>query len=187
MNQRNVIIVTDGDSIAKSAVELAAKNIGGRCISLSAGNPTILSGNEIVNLIKIAKYDPVIVMVDDRGDQGEGKGEEALSQIVQNENIKVLGVVAVASNGKDRCGLKVNFSIDKNGNKVKFAVDKYGNTLDHAEVCGDTLSILQNLKAQIPIVVSIGDPGKMDKKDDIYIGAPITTMALKEILNESNK
>ena len=32
MNKRKVILVTDGDTIAKEAVEKAAANIGGRCI-----------------------------------------------------------------------------------------------------------------------------------------------------------
>jgi len=44
MNKRKVIIVTDGDIAAKAAVEIAALNIGGECISYSAGNPTVLTG-----------------------------------------------------------------------------------------------------------------------------------------------
>lgn len=186
MNKRNIIIVTDGDDIAKSAVEQATKSIGGRCISLSAGNPTSLKGEEIVGLVKSAKHDPVIIMVDDRGDKGKGKGETALEEIICNDGINVLGVVAVASNGKDKCGMKVSFSIDKYGNKVKNAVDKCGNESDEAVISGDTLSILKKYRCKIPIVVGIGDPGKMDKMDDIGIGAPITTKALKEIINSSN-
>ncbi|MCL6636019.1 MAG: stage V sporulation protein AE, partial [Peptococcaceae bacterium] len=33
--KRKVIIVTDGDRIAKRAVEVAARNVGARCISCS--------------------------------------------------------------------------------------------------------------------------------------------------------
>lgn len=47
-NKRRVILVTDGDGIAKKAVETAALRIGGRCISKSAGNPTPLSGKKII-------------------------------------------------------------------------------------------------------------------------------------------
>jgi len=185
MDKRNIIIVTDGDDVAKSAVEHATVSIGGRCISLSAGNPTILSGEEILALIKIAKYDPVVIMVDDRGNKGKGKGEEALEEVIQSDNVKVLGVIAVASNGKEKCGMEVNFSIDKNGSKIENAVDKYGNELDIKLISGDTVSIIKKYKAYIPIIIGIGDPGKMDKKDDISIGAPITTLALKEIINFS--
>ncbi|HHW49425.1 MAG TPA: stage V sporulation protein AE, partial [Clostridiaceae bacterium] len=46
MEKRKVILVTDGDSVAKEAVEIAASNIGARCISDSAGNPTVLTGQE---------------------------------------------------------------------------------------------------------------------------------------------
>lgn len=180
--KRKVIIVTDGDLVAKSAVEIATNKIGGRCISLSAGNPTLLTGDEILELIRIAKHDPVVIMVDDRGDKGEGKGERALEQIMKSDDIEVLGVVAVASNGKDKCGMKVSFSIDKNGNKLDTAVDKYGNQVDIKEISGDTLSVLKRFKSRIPLIIGIGDPGKMDRKDDIALGAPITTLALQEIM-----
>ena len=50
--KRKVILITDGDEYAKRTVELIAREIGGRCISLSQGNPTTLKGKEIVELIK---------------------------------------------------------------------------------------------------------------------------------------
>ena len=50
--RRRVILITDGDEYAKRAVEHVAHDIGGRCISMSQGNPTILTGEELVNLIK---------------------------------------------------------------------------------------------------------------------------------------
>lgn len=183
--KRNIIIVTDGDEVACRAVETATQNIGGRCISLSAGNPTVLTGEEITELIKDAKYDPVVVMVDDRGLKGKGSGENALEQIIEHEDINVLGVIAVASNGKDKCGLEVNFSINKEGNKVSNAVDKNGNEIDIHNISGDTLSVLKKYESKIPIIVGIGDPGKMDRKDDIYLGSPITTLALKEVMEHT--
>jgi len=73
MNRRKVIIITDGDSVARDSVELVARKVGGRCISLSGCNPTTLTGREIVELILKAPHDPVFVMVDDRGTSTCGK------------------------------------------------------------------------------------------------------------------
>ncbi|GGK15291.1 hypothetical protein GCM10010965_05310 [Caldalkalibacillus thermarum] len=53
--KRHVIMITDGDDVAKQVIEQVAKDIGGRCITLSAGNPTPISGEEIVELILQAK------------------------------------------------------------------------------------------------------------------------------------
>ncbi|WP_286207974.1 stage V sporulation protein AE [Clostridium caldaquaticum] len=183
--RRRVIIVTDGDDIAKEAVEEAAKNIGGRCISLSAGNPTVLSGERIAELIKIAEYDPVIVMVDDRGDIGMGDGEKAMYKIMQDKDIELLGIIAVASNTARANGVIVDCSIDKFGNVISKAVDKYGNKKNNRLLKGDTVNILSN--ADIKYIVGIGDPGKMDGRDNITIGAPIITKAMEEILKNYNK
>lgn len=183
MDKRKIILVTDGDSVAQRAVEIAASNIGGRCISASAGNPTILSGQEIIELIRKAPRDPVVVMVDDRGVKGMGAGEQAMDVILNDDNVEVLGVVAVSSNGKDCNGLKVDCSITKDGNIVEGAVDKYGNYARKADICGDTLSILKSKRGLL--IVGIGDPGKMDFMDETGKGAPITTKALEEVLKRS--
>jgi stage V sporulation protein AE len=185
--KRKVIIVTDGDMVAKEAVEIAAKNIGGRCISLSAGNPTTISGSEIIDLVKTAAYDPVVVMVDDRGREGKGSGEKALEDLILSNEINILGLVAVASNGKDNSGSEVSFSVDKSCNTIESAVDKFGNQLENKKISGDTLSILKRYKSRIPIVVGIGDPGKMDYYDEKYKGAPVTTTALRKILELASK
>lgn len=50
--RRHVILITDGDDFARKTVELVAQEIGGRCLSLSHGNPSILTGQQIVKLIK---------------------------------------------------------------------------------------------------------------------------------------
>lgn len=180
MDKRKVILVTDGDSIAVEAVKEAAQKMGGRCISASGGNPTILTGDEIVELIKTAPYDPVVVMVDDRGHNRTGKGEEAMDYILNCDDLDVLGVIAVASNTKNVRGIKVDFSIDKNGEVINRAVDKYGNEKKDNVVIGDTVDIIND--NDVPIVVGIGDPGKMDGHDSAIIGAPVISKAMEEII-----
>ncbi|EYE88096.1 stage V sporulation protein AE [Fervidicella metallireducens AeB] len=182
--KRKVILVTDGDRAAQRAVEIAAKNIGGRCISRSAGNPTPLTGAEIVEYIKQAKYDPVVVMVDDRGDTNKGSGEEAMEYILKSPDVDVLGVIAVASNTNGVMGIKIDCSIDQNGNLVNRAVDKHGIVKEDKIIKGDTVDILNDIKK--PFIVGVGDPGKMDGFDDCEIGAPIITKAMDEILKRSN-
>lgn len=183
--KRRVIIVTDGDDIARKAVEEAAHNVGGRCISLSAGNPTVLSGEKIIELIKMAKYDPVVVMVDDRGDIGMGYGEKAMYKLMKDKDIKLIGIIAVASNTSRAKGVMVDCSIDKYGNIINKAVDKYGNPKRSRVLKGDTVNMLSSVGVEY--IVGIGDPGKMDGKDNIGIGAPIITKAMEEILKNYNK
>ncbi|NLJ99876.1 MAG: stage V sporulation protein AE, partial [Clostridia bacterium] len=43
MKRRKVILITDGDKVARDSVEAVAREVGGRCISLSSGNPTLLT------------------------------------------------------------------------------------------------------------------------------------------------
>ncbi|MCG8542474.1 MAG: stage V sporulation protein AE [Clostridia bacterium] len=179
--KRKVIIVTDGDGFAKRAVERAATNIGGRCISSSAGNPTPIRGKDIVDFIKQAKHDPVIVMVDDRGHNRMGKGEKALEYIAKHKDIDILGVVAVASNTHYVNGVKVDFSITSDGKIVQEAVNKFGERTNGKTLFGDTVDVLS--QCNIPLIIGMGDIGKMDGKDDCEIGAPIITRAMEEIIN----
>jgi stage V sporulation protein AE len=172
MDKKRVIFVTDGDMVAMRAVEIAAANIGGRCISASAGNPTILTGEEIVEL-----------MVDDRGYKGKGIGEMVMEAVMNNDYIETLGVLAVSSKGKDCGRFKVSCSITKEGEIIDGTVDKDGKETHTKIVCGDTLSILREYNDMV--IVGIGDPGKMDFNDEIEKGAPITTKALKEVLKRS--
>jgi stage V sporulation protein AE len=183
MDKRKVILVTDGDRVAQRAVELAASNIGGRCISASGGNPTALSGQEIIGLIRKADHDPVVVMVDDRGEEGVGRGESAMEKILGDASVDVLGILAVSSNGKDCDEVKVTCSITKDGSIIEGAVDKYGNNIKNKGICGDTLSVLKNVRDMV--IVGIGDPGKMDYNDETIKGAPVTTKALEEVLKRS--
>ena len=57
-HRRRVILITDGDEYARKSLEIVAKEIGGRCISSSHGNPSVLSGPEIIKQIKKADHDP---------------------------------------------------------------------------------------------------------------------------------
>ncbi|MFZ5352468.1 MAG: stage V sporulation protein AE [Bacillota bacterium] len=182
-SKRKIILVTDGDRVARKAVETASSNIGARCISRSAGNPTPLTGAEIVNLVKQAPYDPVVVMADDRGHTGQGKGEQAIVEIARSDEIDIIGVIAVASNTEGVNGIEVDYSISKNGNVVENTVDKCGNIQAGNVVKGDTVDILDSIKTNI--IIGIGDPGKMDGKDKCEIGAPIITKAMEEILKRS--
>lgn len=183
--KRKVILVTDGDLIAKEAVETAARNIGARCISCSWGNPTRLTGEELAQQIMQAKHDPVVVMVDDRGFNGEGPGEAAIRYLAQHPDIEILGVVAVASNTEGVDGISVDQSIDNTGEVVNGPVDKNGFCISNPTegLRGDTVEVLEELK--IPVIVGIGDIGKMCGNDAVQHGAPLTTKALQEVLKRS--
>jgi stage V sporulation protein AE len=177
--KRKVIIVTDGDKAAKRSIEKVANNIGGRCISLSCGNPTVLSGKDIAELIMQTPYDPVLVMVDDKGCRGQGKGETALIELSKHPEIEMIGAVAVASNSPKIKGIKVNFSITNKLEIYKGSVNKEGEPTGDNFV-GDTAEILNDLN--IPCIVGIGDVGKMDGADKPEKGVPVTTKAVKEIM-----
>lgn len=183
--KKKVIIVTDGDKMAKLALEEACKNVNARCISMSEGNPTVLSGREILNLIEKTPYDPVALMVDDRGNNKIGFGEKAMLEIINDENIEVMGIIAVASNTEKAKGVKVDCSIDKFGKFISKAVDKYGNKMETKILIGDTVNNLSKLEDMY--VVGIGDPGKMCGNDNCEIGSPIMTRAMEKIIEEYNK
>ncbi|MDQ0418107.1 stage V sporulation protein AE [Croceifilum oryzae] len=185
--RRKVIVVTDGDQVAQEALEQVAKRIHGRVISLSAGNPTHLSGPELVKLIHRAKYDPVIVMFDDCGNAKEGFGERALRYVANHESIEVIGAIAVASNCMKSRGTPVHMALDCHGNVISHPVDKYGKPHYNEElrIYGDTVEILNAI--QIPIIIGIGDVGKMRRYDYYKIGAPVTTKAIKLLLDIYNK
>ncbi|KAB3532792.1 stage V sporulation protein AE [Alkaliphilus pronyensis] len=184
-NKRKVIIITDGDRCAQKTIEMAVGQIGGRCISKSGGNPTPLSGAEIVNLVKEAKNDPVVVMTDDEGNENTGIGERALQKLLTDDEIEVMGIIAVASNTEEVEGVHVDFSIDENGSLIENAVDKNGVATSLKVLYGDTVDIIEKCPKP-PIIVGLGDIGKMNGKDDRRIGAPILTKALKVIMEGSS-
>lgn len=183
-----VILVTDGDRVAQKAVESIGRELGLRCISASGGNPTPISGEEIVNLLKQVPYGPVLVMFDDRGRKDKYKGEQAMEYVANHPSVEVLGAVAVASNTKGCQGVAVDLCIACDGQLVESSVDKLGEAENeknpvHAVLQGDTVDVLNDV--EVPVIVGVGDIGKMDKKDDIRKGAPITKRAITEILERS--
>lgn len=182
--KRNVILITDGDEYARRAVERVASAVGGRCISQSHGNPSVLSGPGIVKLIKRASNDPVLVMFDDSGFMGEGGGERALKYVAGHPDIKVLGVIAVASNTRSAEWSRVDFCIDREGELTPYGVDKYGvPELEMGRINGDTVYCLDTLN--VPLIIGIGDIGKMARRDHFERGAPITKKAVEIILERS--
>jgi stage V sporulation protein AE len=176
-----VILVTDGDNIARRATEVTAHELGLRCISASAGNPTPLTGPELIALIKQVPYDPVLVMADDKGDPGRGAGERALAYLCTSPEIEVLGAVAVASHTKLARGTPVNLSITRQGREFDGVVNKDGDPLQHREfLTGDTVDVLRTLS--LPVIVGMGDPGKMQGADDVNRGCRVTIRAVEKIL-----
>lgn len=183
--RKKVIIITDGDRVAGRTIKIAAKNVGARVISLTTGNPTPITGQKVVELIKKAPTDPVIIMVDDKGTCGFGKGEQVLEYVVKHPDIDVIGAVAVASNTSGTEGIRVDESVTRDSAIVKEPVDKLGNPEKKGNkfLEGDTVDILNQL--DVPVIIGTGDTGKMDFADDCDRGAPITTKALMEIINRS--
>ncbi|TCL69339.1 stage V sporulation protein AE [Hydrogenispora ethanolica] len=186
MTKRKVIVITDGDRVAKKVVEKVAQNVGGRAISLSGGNPTPVTGNDIAEAVQETPYDPVLVMVDDCGSREKASGEEALEALAKHPAIEILGVIAVASNTARVEGVPVDLSVTREGKIVSVPVDKDGNPEPegHVKVEGDTVDVINRL--QIPIVIGIGDLGKMDDADLEEDGARITTIAVQEVLKRSH-
>jgi len=184
-----VILITDGDRVAQHVVEEIATSLGLRCISASAGNPTPISGEEIVRLLKTVHHDPVLVMFDDRGRRDKGKGEIALEYVANHPDIEVLGAVAVASNTTGIKGIAADACVTCSGDIVNVSVDKAGDIKTHGNhgakpvITGDTVDVLNNV--DVPVIIGVGDIGKMDKADDIGRGAPITRKAIEEILKRS--
>ncbi|UCZ54701.1 stage V sporulation protein AE [Bacillus shivajii] len=184
ISKKRVILITDGDESAKAAVRLAAEELDCSVVNESGGNPTRLSGEEIIKVILSAKKEPVLVMFDDCGHAEAGPGEIALKRVVESTEIEVLGAVAVASQSFSHEWTKVDVSINRNGDLTEYGVDKDGiDGLEIGRIRGDTVYSLDELS--LPIVVGVGDLGKMGGHDVIERGAPITKQAIELILERS--
>lgn len=181
---KKVILVTDGDIVAQKAVQTACKKLGLFPIMASGGNPTPYSGPILAQFIEEAPFDPVVVMLDDRGEVGRGKGEKALEYLLRAENLKILGVIAVASNTESAKGIEVKQSIDNWGRLVKGPVNKDGKLEPAGRhfLEGDTSEILT--RYPWVKVIGSGDLGKMQGHDNPAKGASITTRCLEELLSE---
>ncbi len=183
-NRRKVILITDGDEYAKRSIQGVAAEIGGRCISSSKGNPSVHTGPELVKLIKKAANDPVLVMFDDSGFLGEGAGEIALKYVANHEDIEVLGIIAVASKTNQAEWSRVDVCIDREGVLTPYGVDKFGvPELEMGRINGDTVYCLDQL--DVPVIVGIGDIGKMAQHDHFERGSPITKKAVEIVLERS--
>ncbi len=179
---KDVIIFTDGDDTAYHALSVACKELDLHPLRASRGNPTPLTGDRLIRAVVDAPRDPVVVMVDDRGDKDKGIGERALEDLVTSPELHVLGVIAVASNTHPVKGVMVDGSITNASSLVSTAVDKAGDPTQNSVLHGDTVDVLNREKFPI---VGLGDPGKMQGKDSIERGVPITKEALEEILRRS--
>jgi stage V sporulation protein AE len=178
---KRVILITDGDAYAKRTIDYLAKKIGGTSLSYLADNPMTVEAKAMVEAIHAAEAEPVYVLLDDGGVPGVGSGEMLLQTISDDPEINVIGALAVAAHTQNREWSRVNFSIDQDGELQPFGVDKEGViTEEIGRINGDTVYLLDQL--DIPLVVAIGDIGKMHGKDAIEIGSPITEQALRIIL-----
>jgi len=181
--KKRVIIVTDGDHAAREAIKVACANVGAYPLTITAGNPSRLTGEEVLFLIKSYPAEPVVVMVDDGGWVGEGKGEDIISYLLDaQDDISLLGVVAVAAATRRTRGVMVDCSLTRRGDKSDRPVNKLGfpEAAGHDYLEGDTTEMLF-LQNGIR-VVGCGDLGKMDWQDDPDKGAPVTTECLRAIL-----
>lgn len=177
-----VIVVTDGDGVARRTLEQAAARLGLRVISRTAGNPTVLSGPEVLDLIKSAPHDPVLVMADDRGFPGTGPGELMMEYLAGCPEVQLIGALAVASHTPGASGVFVRASVTRAGELVPVAVDKNGFPEPDRRLVGDTVDLLQRL--QLPYVVGIGDLGKQGGAD---AGAELTCRALSLIVEHAGR
>jgi stage V sporulation protein AE len=178
---KRVILITDGDAYAKRTIDYLAHKIGGTSLSYLADNPMTADESAIKAAIQAAPQEPVYVLLDDGGVPGVGSGEKILQSIAADPEINIIGALAVAAHTQNREWSRVSFSIDQDGELQPFGVDKEGVITDElGRINGDTIYLLDQL--DLPIVVAIGDIGKMRGKDRIEIGSPITAQALRIIL-----
>lgn len=184
MTKRQVVVLTDGDETAYRALSEACHDLSCHPLVASQGNPTPLSGPELLQAIHQAPRDPVVVMVDDRGDSGLGQGEKALQALLDASDIEVLGVIAVAANTRPVQGVTVDQSVNQDGRLIDRAVDKGGHAGPSRTLKGDTVDVLNQFSG---LVLGLGDPGKMDGHDAIQQGVPATRRALEEILRQGHR
>ncbi|MRH42342.1 stage V sporulation protein AE [Aquibacillus halophilus] len=180
-NKKKVIIITDGDEYAKKTIEFLSKDIGGTCLAYLSDNPTHVTPEEVIKAVHQANADPVYVLIDDAGIQGVGAGEKVLLALANDPFTEIIGAVAVAAHTKNMEWSRFTFAIDNNGELIPNAVDKEGILVpDTDRINGDTVYLLDQLN--LPIVIAIGDIGKMYGKDDIKKGSPITKKAIEIII-----
>lgn len=110
-----------------------------------------------------------------------------MEYVANHPNVEVLGAVAVASNHRGGEGVPVDILLDREGNQVNHGVDKNGLEMEGEPpvIWGDTVEVLNRIS--VPIIVGIGDVGKMNQFDDVKRGAPVTRQAVELILAFNQK
>lgn len=105
-----------------------------------------------------------------------------MEYVANHPQVEVLGAVAVASNHRAGDAVRVDILLDRNGNQVFQGVDKGGLEMEGEPpmIRGDTVGVLNRI--QVPLIVGIGDIGKMGHFDDVRQGAPVTRKAVELIL-----
>lgn len=180
-----MIVVTDGDRTAWHAVQAASASLGLVPVALSRGNPTPVDAQRIIDAARAQSHGPVVVMVDDQGDGGAGSGEVVLADLLRDEEVRVLGVVAVASNTRGVEGVVPDVSVDQKAHESGRAVDKDGLVAD-GPLLGDTVDVLRDAAPGV-VIVGLGDPGKMQGQDALADGVPATRAALAAVLARAGR
>ncbi|SDL64637.1 stage V sporulation protein AE [Sediminibacillus halophilus] len=178
---KKVIIITDGDEYAKKTMDYLSQQLGGTCLAYLSDNPTHASEKQVTEAIMAAPEEPVYVLIDDAGAPGPGAGEKILLGLAKNENIQIMGAIAVAAHTKNAEWTRFTLAIDQDGQLTSNGISKEGIPIPEiGRINGDTIYSLDQV--DIPVVVAIGDIGKMQGKDDIKKGSPITRKAIEIIL-----
>ncbi|WP_186578308.1 stage V sporulation protein AE [Aquibacillus kalidii] len=184
--KKKVIVITDGDEYARKTINFLAGEIGGTSLSFLSDNPTHVSPEEVKKAIQNATSEPVYVLVDDAGTQGIGSGEKILISLAEDPEVEILGAIAVAAHTKNLEWSRFTVAIDNQGELIANGVDKQGIPIPEVgRINGDTVYALDQL--DLPIVVAIGDIGKMYGRDDIKKGSPITRQAIEMILERGDQ
>jgi stage V sporulation protein AE len=171
--RRDVVVVTDADRRAQRVVVAAAARLGLPVAASSRQCPTRISPAEVIDEIARSPVEPVVVLADDGGASGRGPGERLIAALAVSPRVRLLAVVAVASNTVPVRGVDVEEAVTSAGRLlVRQAVDKRGRPRSGRTLQGDTVDVLTDLA--VP-VVGVGDPGRMGSDD-----VDVIALALRE-------
>lgn len=155
LRDKLIIVITDGDIMAARTIEGAASRIGADVIRQTAGNPTRIDPQQVLHAIDRSPASTVLVMADDAGNSGEGRGEKLIAYLAHAGAIDA--VIAVASDTRGVRGVRVDASITRTGQISRRAVNKHGQPVHGHRLLGDTVDIVNGI--HVP-VIGIGDLGK---------------------------
>ncbi|MDC3413102.1 stage V sporulation protein AE [Aquibacillus sp. 3ASR75-11] len=184
--KKRIIVITDGDEYARKTLDYLANELGGTCLSYLSDNPTVVTPDKVIRAVLKAKEEPVYVLIDDAGIPGVGAGEKVLLALKDHPDIDIIGAIAVAAHTKNMEWTRFSFAIDRYGQLTANGVDKEGVSIPEiGRINGDTVYSLDQL--DLPIVIAIGDIGKMHGNDDLKKGSPITRKAIELILERGEQ